>query len=128
MLEDVADLGTREPLVDGHENAARRGDAEMGLEHRGGVSEKRGDSISLVETGRSEPVGELPRAFCELASGAAGAIVPPVTAAPPEISTELEEPAGGAAKVPVLVMVCDAELLVEVKISLPVVTSMLAVN
>ena len=67
MLEDVADLGTREPLVDGHENAARRGDAEMGLEHRGGVSEKRGDSISLVETGRSEPVGELPRAFCELA-------------------------------------------------------------
>ncbi len=46
----------------------------------------------------------------------------------PEISTELEEPAGGAAKVPVLVMVWDAASLAEVKVIAPVEAFKLAVR
>ena len=59
VLEDVGDLGSREPVVDRHVVPAglERGEVEV---HRvGAVREHRGDRVAPLETERAEPVDDL---------------------------------------------------------------------
>ena len=61
--QDVPDLGAGQAVVDRDEDPARRGHAEMGLEHGRRVEQQRGDAVSLGQARRPERVGEPPRPF-----------------------------------------------------------------
>ena len=63
VLQDVPDLGAGQAVVDRDEDPARRGHAEMGLQHGRRVEQQRGDAFSLGQARRPERVGEPPRPF-----------------------------------------------------------------
>ena len=79
--QDVPDLGAGQAVVDGDQDPARGGHAEMRLDHLRGVEQQRGDTIALAQPRRPErvaeppgPLGELPVGVPPLAIGDCGLV------------------------------------------------------
>ncbi len=62
VLDDVGDVAGREPGVDGDEDSAGLGDAEVGEQQRLAVEGEEGDTIVLPQPGAAQRRGEPPRA------------------------------------------------------------------
>ena len=75
VLEDVADLGAGQAVVDRDQDPARGRHAEMGLQHRRRVEQQRSDPVTLAQPRRPQRVGQPPGALRELSVG-----VPPSAA------------------------------------------------
>ena len=69
ILEDAADLRSREAEVDRHENGADLGRGKQSFHEFGTVMEQRGDAVAPPDAGAREGMGESAAARIQLSVG-----------------------------------------------------------